>query len=136
MQPESALPVSCSAEINSQKTTETKETTAMELTDLDNLLGSSFEELRASVKEDQTAIVMGWNFLLYVKEGCYVLSGSFQKGDIIRGYAVFSEGHEMLQKRGYVPMVDLEDPSKLLGMTKEEMTKSFGQYQDDVGSGD
>ena len=96
--------------------------------------GDSLNELRKEVNKSNT-ILSSYRFLLFSEGTSYVIAGAFRGGDAITGYAVFSEDHNLQAKRGYLPMINLERPSELIGMTFDQVENQYGFPHDDLGSG-
>ena len=105
--------------------------------EFDYQIGDSMEALFQALREQDNKIFCGKPYAVALfKDGAYyVIAGAFSGGDKITGYAVFSEDHTLTEIRGFVRMIEIEDPSSLVGMTYEEVEEQYGQYHIDAGSG-
>lgn len=103
----------------------------------DYQIGDSMEALFQALREQNNKIFCGrpYAVALFKNGGGYVVAGAFCGGDEITGYAVFSEDHTLMEVHGFVRMIEIEDPSSLIGMTYEEVEERYGQYHIDAGSG-
>lgn len=93
---------------------------------LDYKIGSSFSELSLYSCKNSIDIVNDGNVILFRDNNFYVIAGAFDGGDKISGYAIFTKQHEMHELMGTVPMIEIDDPAELLGLSYREVTAKYG----------
>lgn len=103
-------------------------------------IGESLNDLFWKMKQQGNHISGCYNFELFQYNEYYVLAESGAKNhvitDEIKGYAVFSGDHEMLERKGTLRwMIDLNDPTKLIGHSFDYVQAVYGPYHFDSASG-
>ena len=96
--------------------------------DFADYVGARYADLLATVREKGALLYAGESMpvALYREKGHYVIAGAFDGGEKITAAAKFREDHTLVRSTRDFPMIDLADPSALLGMSLARVRETCG----------
>ena len=97
--------------------------------DLPFFVGARFDQLLPAIREKNVEIFTanGMNITLFREKGHYVIAGVFDGGEKITAYGRFFEDHTLYDNTRDFPMIELDEPAKLLGLDLSEIEKTYGK---------